>query len=218
MIKPHNNYGTQVGRIALIADIHGNKEALDIVLEDIEKQHCERTICLGDVIDGGDDDAEVASCIMTLDIPCVRGNHDEWPPLTLPENIRSFLTKLPEDIIEQDIHFTHISPRQKKLPISNEIEAWNVFNETEHRLTFVGHLHFPAIFGSKSPFSYTASKHDFSYNHTFSLNRDEQYIICPGPVGYCRDGEKKIRYAIYDHRQNTIEIKALNGPLLALSS
>ena len=35
-----------------------------------------------------------------------------------------------------------------------------------------------------------------------------------GAVGYPRDGLRKIRYGIYDQRADTIEIRALDGPLL----
>ena len=37
-------------KYAIIADIHGNLEAFQVVLEDIEKQKCTHVACLGDVV------------------------------------------------------------------------------------------------------------------------------------------------------------------------
>ena len=37
-------------KYALIADIHANLEALEVVLEDAKKNNCTRYVCLGDVV------------------------------------------------------------------------------------------------------------------------------------------------------------------------
>ena len=37
-------------RTALISDIHGNLEALNVVFDDIDRQSVDRTICLGDIL------------------------------------------------------------------------------------------------------------------------------------------------------------------------
>ena len=37
-------------RIALIADIHGNRVALDAILDDMATEWVDQTICLGDVV------------------------------------------------------------------------------------------------------------------------------------------------------------------------
>ena len=38
--------------------------------------------------------------------------------------------------------------------------------------------------------------------------------VSPGPVGYRRDEVDKIRYAIFDRDDYSIEFRALDGPLL----
>ena len=35
-------------KIAVISDVHGNKEALEAVMADIEKEKCEKVFVLGD--------------------------------------------------------------------------------------------------------------------------------------------------------------------------
>lgn len=65
-------------RIAIISDIHGNLSALETVFQDIESRGIEQIICLGDLVDGGEYDQEVVDLIQARNIPCVRGNHDEY--------------------------------------------------------------------------------------------------------------------------------------------
>ena len=42
-----------MGKIAIIADVHGNYEALKTVLADIKKRKIKQIYCLGDVIGKG---------------------------------------------------------------------------------------------------------------------------------------------------------------------
>src|SRR5215212_8634937 len=43
-------YLGNVGRYAIISDIHANLEALQAVLEDVARQQVERIVCLGDIV------------------------------------------------------------------------------------------------------------------------------------------------------------------------
>jgi len=62
--------------VALISDIHSNREALERVLEDIQKQGLKEIYCLGDLVGYGPDPAFVVETAM--DWPVVlMGNHDE---------------------------------------------------------------------------------------------------------------------------------------------
>lgn len=40
-------------RLAIITDIHGNIEGLNVILKDIENKNIDEIICLGDTIDVG---------------------------------------------------------------------------------------------------------------------------------------------------------------------
>jgi predicted phosphodiesterase len=63
-------------RIAAISDIHGNLFALDAVLADIERRGVDLTVNLGDILSGPLLPAETAECLMALDLPTIRGNHE----------------------------------------------------------------------------------------------------------------------------------------------
>lgn len=201
-------------RIAIITDIHGNLEGLDAVRRDVEEIGCDRLICLGDLVDGGSFDNEVARVIRDLGIPCVRGNHDENEALDLDADVRDYLSSLPESIEEDGVLYTHISPRECRRKIVDAYEAWNVFDDCRARLIFVGHAHIPLIFGERSPHSASASEHAFVYHEPFALDPEDRYIVCVGAIGYPRDGVRYPRYAVFDRATYTVEMRIVDGVVL----
>ena len=52
-------------KIAIISDIHGNNEALDAVLKDIEEQKCDKIFCLGDLAMAGPEPDKAVDFIKT---------------------------------------------------------------------------------------------------------------------------------------------------------
>jgi predicted phosphodiesterase len=64
-------------RLALIADIHGNLEALDAVLAEIEREGVERVVCLGDVAIGPQP-VETLERVRAIGCPVTMGNWDSW--------------------------------------------------------------------------------------------------------------------------------------------
>jgi len=65
-------------RIAVIADIHGNVDALEAVLSDIRAQGITEIVNLGDLLSGPLAARRTADTLMPLALPTVRGNHDRW--------------------------------------------------------------------------------------------------------------------------------------------
>lgn len=63
-------------KIAVISDIHGNRLALEAVLDDIVHQGVDGTFNLGDMVSGPLEPNWVADILMDIDIPSVRGNHE----------------------------------------------------------------------------------------------------------------------------------------------
>jgi predicted phosphodiesterase len=63
-------------RIAVISDVHGNRWALEAVLEDIERRSVRHVANLGDSLYGPLDPAGTARILLPLDFPTVRGNED----------------------------------------------------------------------------------------------------------------------------------------------
>ena len=65
-------------RTALISDVHGNAVALDAVLADLERDPVDQVVCLGDMIQGGSQPAEVVRLLRELACPVVLGNADAF--------------------------------------------------------------------------------------------------------------------------------------------
>ncbi len=68
-------------KIAVISDIHGNMQALEAVLKDIEAEQCEKIFCLGDLAMAGPQPVETIELIKKLQekgiFELIQGNTDE---------------------------------------------------------------------------------------------------------------------------------------------
>jgi len=62
--------------VAVLSDIHGNRWALEAVLDDIRRRGIRDMVNLGDCLYGPLDPAGTARILMELDMPTVRGNED----------------------------------------------------------------------------------------------------------------------------------------------
>lgn len=63
-------------RLAAIADVHGNADALEAVLADIAGAGVTEVVNLGDHVSGPLDPAATADLLMARGFPSIRGNHD----------------------------------------------------------------------------------------------------------------------------------------------
>jgi predicted phosphodiesterase len=63
--------------LSVISDIHGNLPALDAVLAELENEHVDQLVCLGDVA-LGPQPAETLARVRALGCPVVMGNWDAW--------------------------------------------------------------------------------------------------------------------------------------------
>jgi predicted phosphodiesterase len=202
------------GRIAVIADIHGNLAALQAALADIAWQRCDEVLCLGDLVDGGPRNEEVVATLQREGIRCVRGNHDAQPKVTIEARTRSWLAALPDCIEEGDTCYVHVSPHPRQRHVADPAEAWHVFEDTPYRRVFVGHAHEPHLFGQRHGSAGTARRLPFAYNHPVELAADDRYIVSVGAIGYGRDRVGRVRYAIHDRGAQTVELRAIPGLLL----
>lgn len=113
-------------KIAVIADIHGNLDALEAVLADIEPQAPDLIVNLGDSLSSPLLAGETADRLMPLDLPTVRGNHDralvdrpydemgdwEQPALRqMSEAQLQWVRDMPTAmVVAQDVYMCHATP------------------------------------------------------------------------------------------------------------
>ncbi|MGC9448319.1 metallophosphoesterase family protein [Cereibacter johrii] len=65
-------------RLAVLADIHGNADALEAVRADLARQSPDLVVNLGDCLSGPLEVERTADLLMEAGWPAVRGNHDRW--------------------------------------------------------------------------------------------------------------------------------------------
>jgi diadenosine tetraphosphatase ApaH/serine/threonine PP2A family protein phosphatase len=64
-------------RVALISDLHSNREALDAVFADIDTQRVDAVYCLGDVVGYGPEPEYCVDVVRKRCQLCLMGNHDD---------------------------------------------------------------------------------------------------------------------------------------------
>jgi len=111
-------------RLAVLADVHGNADALRAVMADLAVQSPDLTVNLGDCLSGPLFAAETADLLMAAGWPTVRGNHDRWlvtppeppgpweadalPSLTAAH--LAWLGTLPPTLVLDDVLLCHATP------------------------------------------------------------------------------------------------------------
>ncbi len=71
-------------RVAFFSDVHGNRVALDAVLDDIRRAGVDATFCLGDILTLGPSPRAVLDTLRDFGCAHIMGNHEEMlldPPL-----------------------------------------------------------------------------------------------------------------------------------------
>lgn len=158
-------------RIAVISDIHGNALALEAVLEDLRDDQCDFGVCLGDVVQGGAQPADVLLLMRELGWPIVMGNADawlltgeetgegpapdwmrevrEWSYSTLSDDDRAYVQgfqpfvdfTLPDGTILRCAHGTPSSFDEIILPETSDEEVQRLLGPIEGTIVCGGHTH-----------------------------------------------------------------------------
>ena len=212
-------------RIALLADIHANLEALSACLVDAADRGVDRMIFLGDIIGYG---ADPAACVNIVADLCadgagaIAGNHDRavagseigvdgaaadairWTQTVLGAAERAFLAGLPLTIEEEDRLFVHASADVPDVfPYIQEVrDAARSFAATKAWLTIVGHVHRPALYNMTSVgklMSFVPSS-----DAPIPLMTQRRWLGVMGAVGQPRDGNPAAAYGILDTAARTI--------------
>ena len=213
-------------KYAILADIHANLEALQVVLEDSKNEKCTHYACLGDVIGYNANPKECLDIIRNMGMPCVKGNHDEycsqdeelegfnphakeainWTKQHLTDEDRKWLKDLRLIRLVQNftlVHATMDGPSRWGY-VFDKLAAAASFTYQNTSICFFGHTHVPVAF---------IRENNIVRGGTYSKFRVEsgrKYFVNVGSVGQSRDGVAKATYAIYDMDEGTIELRRLD--------
>jgi len=211
-------------KFAIIADIHGNLEALQVVLEDIKQQKCTHYACLGDVVGYNANPKECLDLVRGMSIPCVKGNHDEycstdgplegfnpaaaeavrWTRKQLSADDKQWLAELKywRIIINFTLVHATLDGPQRWGYVFDKLAAAASFTYQNTAVCFFGHTHVPVAFIRDNVVrGGTYSK--------FKVEPGKKYFVNVGAVGQPRDNNPKAAYVAYDVDEGTIELRRL---------
>ncbi len=205
------NPGGVKDKIAVISDIHSNREALEAVLKDIKKRaDVLKILCAGDVVGYGPDPVACCGIVRKLKIPVVKGNHDDnmdlnrigwfnreaqqaliWTTDKIGRGEKDWLLNLPkkhrEEILGKKIVMVHGSPQDMLYEYVTEETPTDTLrhflNMTGADVLVMGHTHMPFVrkFGKK-------------------------LIINAGSVGQPRDSDPRACYVLLDMKNIKAEV------------
>jgi predicted phosphodiesterase len=212
-------------KFAIIADIHANLEAFQVVLADIKEQKCTHYACVGDVVGYGANPKECLDIVRAMGMPCVKGNHDEycsidgeldgfnphaaeavnWTRKQLSEEDRQWLRELKYFRMVTSFSMVHatLDGPQRWGYVFDKLAAAASFTYQNTPVCFFGHTHVPVAFIRDTVVKGgTYSK--------FKVDPTRKYFVNVGSVGQPRDNNPKSAYVVYDVDEGTIELRRLD--------
>ena len=218
---------------ALISDIHGNLEALQAVLADIDSLNVGEIYCLGDIIGYGPNPCECLDLVIKRCKITVLGNHDQaalfdpdgfnptalkaiyWTRDQLDEGIGTsaqrnqrwdFLGELPRQHNEPPFRYVHGSPRDA----TNEYVFPESILDTRKMEILFGKIDKYCFMGhTHQPGVFTT---DCEFTDQSDIDSpvklgDEKLMFNVGSVGQPRDQNPKSCYVVVDTDAMTVEFR-----------
>jgi len=190
-------------KLAIIADIHGNRPALEAVLK--AAPPVDGWICAGDVVGYYPDVNDVCEILLSLRALVVRGNHDayvskelapneeraaayrtDWTRNQLEPQHAHWISSLPVEMVfcfgPRRLKVRHASPWDEETYLYPDSARLADIRLTANEYLLLGHTHRP-----------------------MRIAAGEGYVINPGSVGQPRDYIPAASYAILDVESGTVE-------------
>ncbi len=219
-------------KLAVISDLHSNREALEAVFDHIQEQDVEEIACLGDVIGYGPDPEFCVDLVRGHSSWCLMGNHDEalfrdasdfnshargaidytrnrmqprWWSSSEKKARWAWLKGLPLKRREGRFLFVHGSPRN---PVREYVLSTDgILNPDKLRAVFASFDDIAVAGHTHHPGLHDESLRFQSLNGaesaTLPLKKGEKYFINVGSTGQPRDGDTRACYAVIEEHQVT---------------
>jgi len=210
-----------VSAVAVLSDIHSNRQALDAVLEDAAVRGIERWWCVGDMVGYAADPGYVLGVCLARAERCIAGNHDlvvsgnlpleafaswaqqaaAWTRLVLGPDRCARLARLAPTDTTRDVHLIHASLRD---PVWEYVvgieEAAPSLEVATANLTCIGHTHVPAAWHRRP--DGTVERVPTDAPVALSAGR---WLVNPGSVGQPRDGDPRAAWAVLHPNDGVVE-------------
>ena len=209
-------------RYAILSDIHGNLDALEAVLEDLQDASIDTYICLGDIVGYGPQPAECLHLLQQHRSINIAGNHDFAAADKLNTSTFNLLARTAtmwtrNELSAEDLEYL------ADLPLVTHFETFEIVHGTlyapelfdyrqtsydadlamsrmETSLCFIGHSHIPVNFFQQDLISY-------SFEREISVPQNGKVIVNVGSVGQPRDQDPRACFAVYDTEEEVVRIR-----------
>jgi len=207
-------------KVAVISDIHANRQAFEAVLEDVAASHVEAVWCLGDLVGYGADPEPVLELVRAhadRGAPVVLGNHDaavahaatenmdpaartaaEWTRARLPPDQLAFLSQLPLTARIGNALLVHASADAPAAwtYVTDAAAAARSLDAAGATWVFCGHVHEPTLYftgagGRPMPFAPVPGV-------PIPVPAHRRWLAIVGSAGQPRDGNTAACYALAD--------------------
>jgi len=215
-------------RIAVLSDVHGNLEALQSVLADVDAQGAAEILNLGDIVGYGPEPEACVTLLRERDVASVLGNHelglveaqarnwfnpqarralDRTRELLSDDSLMYFRT-LPRTMTAFGALFVHGCPPALVSKYLYELDA-DALRETfalyPNQLCFAGHTHELERI-SLFPGNGRIERKSLGKG-LLTLAKDARHIVTAGSVGQPRDGNNKAKYLLWEPDHGRIEAR-----------
>lgn len=213
--------------IALLTDIHSNREALTACLAHAEEHGATQFIFLGDYVGYGADPVWVVQTIRDYvrerGAVALRGNHDEaaggsedvrlnedarktivWSRAQLLAEQLEFLRELPLTSTDGNCLYAHANgwdPKNFEY-VFGPAQAMRNMQVVRARITFCGHMHEPVLY--HMGLTQRVEVFEPVPGTPIPLSAARRWLAIPGSVGQPRDGNPAACYASFDELSNLL--------------
>jgi diadenosine tetraphosphatase ApaH/serine/threonine PP2A family protein phosphatase len=206
-------------RVAVLSDIHSNRQALEAVLAAVDEAGVDQAWCLGDMVGYGADPDACTALVRERCDTCLVGNHDlallgaldiatfsesaaaavEWTRENVDAETLEFLRGLEPTASQQGVGLFHASPRDpiwEYVLSTDQAEAG--FDAQEERLGLIGHSHI-ALFFARAPGARPGYAQGPQAEAGLEIEMPEgKWLLNPGSVGQPRDGDPRAAWLELD--------------------
>ena len=230
-------------RIAILADIHANLQALTAVLADLDAlasgwSEPPRLVALGDMIGYGGDPGAVLDLVRRRGMSAIMGNHEkgaldaacrkkcfhvqsrealERTCELLSGADRAYLAGLPSSLVVDGVRFAHGMPPADPLTYfitRDDAEVRAAFADFSERVCFVGHSH---VLEGACLSGGLLTRLELG-DEPFELEPGARCILCCGSVGQPRDGDNRAKYVVYDRKRATVAVRRVAYDIAAAAA
>ncbi len=219
-------------KLAFLSDVHGNLQALQAVLQDLERAGAEAALFLGDAVGYGANPNEVVELIGQHCQVRIMGNHDagalglidsllfndyartalDYTDRTLSEKARQILGAAKMSYQLDEIFLVHATPEAPDdwRYCLTAHQAERQFEYFDSKLCCLGHSHWPVVF-QQNPEGEVSVESPGEHK----LRDNCRYLINVGSVGQPRDGNPRACYVLYDNDTRALQYRRVDYDIAA---